>query len=94
MALMSLSDVKCQQLTTSGVISTDRCRVKAFTYKIATAADAVTFRRGGAAGAVIATFQLDIGTDTIYFMEDGLLLTDQPYVTMGANVSHVTVQYA
>jgi len=95
MGLASLSDVKCQQLTASGAITTDRCRIKAFTYRVATLAEGIEFRRGGAGGTVLAAFEMDIGTDTIYFQEDGLLLADSPYVTFGGvNLTHVTVQYA
>jgi hypothetical protein len=95
MGMASLSDIKTQQLTASGSITTDRCRIKAFTYKISTAAEGIEFRRGGSGGTVVASFELDVGTDTIYFQEDGLLLSDSPYVTFGgANLTHVTVQYA
>jgi hypothetical protein len=95
MGMDSLSDVKLQRLTASGAISVDRCRVKAFSYIVTTAAVTVQFKRGGTGGTVIGEWSLPVGDDTIYLQEDGMLLADSPFVTFGsANLTSLTVQYA
>jgi hypothetical protein len=92
---MSRSDIKTKRVTGTGALSIGRARIRQLQVKIgATTAGRITITDGDGGPTVLDLDFSPSDTHSVNIPSDGVLFTDDPYVSTATNLDAMTVFYS
>lgn len=91
---MSGSDVKSKRLTGTGAVGVGRARIRQLQVTVGAGAGRLTITDGSGGATVLDLDFTASNTHSVNIPEDGVLSTNDPYISAATNVSAITLFYS
>lgn len=91
---MANSDVRSKRLTGTGAANTGRARLRQVQVTIGAGAGRLTFTDGNGGSTVVDLDFVQSSTHSVNIPDEGLLFTDDIYISTASNVTALTIFYS
>ena len=91
---MSRSDIKAKRVASTGAVGVGRARVRQLQVLVGAGAGRLTITDGNGGATVLDLDFAQSDTHSVNIPDNGVLCTDDPYVSVATNISAITFFYS